>query len=275
MSVVDDHSPNPATNFWGYLLEEDNALRTLLSGMKVTDLQHPNGQIVPVWFRWPQREEQARTFPYITIRFLSQEVAHEREHRGTVEVGYEYLQNVPFYGSNPPMMNYPIPMDLHYEITTNARENQHHAQMIGALTASALNPRYGVLVCSGGTTRRLQVDSSVDASGIETLESGKRRLFRQIWRITVPTELEPDVFMGSRVTEIDLTVKDTGSSLTWVVAAGTPDEEGSEILAVGPLHPASLVLAAPAGTVNLVPPIYVGPLFPARITITAPAGTVA
>lgn len=206
--VTDDHAPNPATGFWGYLLEEDYGLKMLLSGITVSDLQSSN-RGVKVWFDNPQKEERSTHFPFITVAFAGESIDSEREHRGYVQVDYKYLQNATYAHGAPVLMDYPIPMMLDYIVTTHARNNQHHSQLNAALSM-ILHPRFGVVTCPGGTTRRLVLRSKSPTSGID---STNQRVFRTTYRVRIPTEIESRVATGTRVKEVVLTVRDTVSGL--------------------------------------------------------------
>lgn len=197
--------------FLGLYTEEDMGLKQLLSGVTVTDLNTMQGTArpVPVWFHNPEREERRITYPNITINFTSERVAHEREHRGWVPVSYRYLQNIPFQADSVnalPSINWPIPMDLDYTITASARINQHISQISATLVQGRLHPRFAVVECPGGTVRRLDMLGTTRANGME----GDKRLFRQIYRVRIPTEVEDIVTtMSTRVRNVLLTIVDT------------------------------------------------------------------
>jgi hypothetical protein len=219
-AVVTSHQANAVTGFWGYLLEEDNALKTLLSTVSVTDLQR---QVRPVrvMFTSPEKEERSQNYPYISITFNGMEVAHEREHRGWVPIFYSYLQN-DVLPQPPGTVNaeWPIPMDLSYTVITHARSNQHHAQIIGQLT-SILHPRFAVLPCSGGVTRRIQLNGSTSSNG---KDSDNKRIFRQTYSLVVPTEIETAVVIGTRAESVLLTIVDSlaASDQTSFTVPATP-----------------------------------------------------
>jgi hypothetical protein len=189
-----DTDPNPP--FLGLYTEEDMGLKTLLQGVTVTDLNSATAtpRSVPVWFHNPEREERRITYPNITINFTGERIAHEREHRGWVEVGYRYLQDIPLDDptGHPVMIDYPIPMDLDYTLTASARINQHISQMSGALALGRLHPRFAQVTCPGGTVRRLQILGVTRANGMEA----DKRLFRQVYQVRISTEIEPSIALA-------------------------------------------------------------------------------
>jgi hypothetical protein len=195
-------------NFWGYLLEEDNALKQKLSGVFVKSLTSDR-QENRVWFTNPEKEQRGIRYPYTTIEFINQSMATDRMHSGFVSVGYKYLQDIPYPMAQVPRMEYPIPMDLDYRVITHARNNQHHQQLIAAYSAvDRLHPRFAYVLCSGGTIRRLEVLKSTPSIG---LDKDDMRIFRMIYQIRIPTEIEPIVAMGTRVKHIVLQIVDTVS----------------------------------------------------------------
>ena len=206
-----DVVPNPP--FLGLYTEEDMGLKSLLQGVTVHDLNTAQNapRTVPVWFHNPEREERRITYPNITINFTGERVAHEREHRGWVQIGYRYLQNIPFDPDFPVMVNYPLPMDFDYTVTCSARINQHISQISGTLAQGPLHPRFAIVNCPGGTVRRLEVLSTTRANGMEA----DKRIFRQIYQVRIPTEIEDIVsLVNTRVRNVVLTIIDTISGST-------------------------------------------------------------
>ena len=210
-----DTSPNPP--FLGLYTEEDMGLKNLLQGVTVTDLNSDTHapRPVPVWFHNPEREERRITYPNIVINFMGERVASEREHRGWVQVWYRYLQNIPFNADEnvaPPSMEYPIPMDFDYTVTCSARINQHISQISATLALGRLHPRFASVECPGGTVRRLQL---LGTSRTNSMEADKR-LFRQIYRVRIPTEVEAPVsLLTTRVRHVVLSIveRETGEIL--------------------------------------------------------------
>jgi hypothetical protein len=204
----------PSPSFLGMYLEEDMGLKNTLSGMRVSDLQAGQDRPVPVWFLNPERELRRVTYPSITINFLGERVASEREHRGVVQVGYHYLQDIPFDPTHPPMIDYPIPMDLDYQVIVHTRINQHMAQLNGQLMQGPLHPRFGRVFCPAGTVRRLEVRGMTTANGQES----DKRIFRHMYQVRIPTEIEQAVAIGTRVEAVVLRIMDTVSG----TAVGPP-----------------------------------------------------
>lgn len=206
MSLVNpanDVVANPP--FLGLYTEEDMGLKSLLQGVTVQDLQTTDDapRPVPVWFHNPEREERRITYPNITINFTGERVAHEREHRGWVPIYYRYLQNILL--DEPVYTEYPIPMDLDYTVTASARINQHISQISGALIQGPLHARFARVLCPGGTVRRVEILGVTRANGMES----DKRLFRQIYRIRIPTEVEAEIALThTRVANVVIGIVD-------------------------------------------------------------------
>jgi len=204
-----DVVPNPP--FLGLYTEEDMGLKNLLQGIMVSDLNAPNEtRPVPVWFHNPEREERRITYPNITIRFDGERVAHEREHRGWVQIAYYYLQWTPFdpQMKDLPSIEYPLPMDFDYTVTASARINQHISQISGHLAMSKLHPRFAQMTCPAGTVRRITVLGTTRANSLDQ----DKRIFRQIYQIRVCTEIEDVVTtLTTRVRQAVLRIMDMDS----------------------------------------------------------------
>ena len=222
INPLNDVVPNPP--FLGLYTEEDMGLKNLLQGLYVSDLNAPQEtRAVPVWFHNPEREERRITYPNIVINFTGERVAHEREHRGWTPIKYRYLQNIAFDQEPYPSINYPLPMDFDYTVTASARINQHISQISGHLAMSKLHPRFAQMECPGGTVRRITVMGVSRTNSMEI----EKRIFRQIYQLRIPTEIEDIVtLLPTRVRQviINLLEKNTGDHL-WGprnIAAITP-----------------------------------------------------
>jgi hypothetical protein len=66
-----------------FLLAEDAALKSSLSGITVADEKNAN-RPVRVWFGYPDVEIRAQDFPFITIDLISMRNATERQSSGEI-----------------------------------------------------------------------------------------------------------------------------------------------------------------------------------------------
>jgi hypothetical protein len=173
-----------------FLINEDAALKTLLQGITVSDSGNA-ARPVPVYYGQPDKEVRAQTYPYITIDLVGLKEDNERAHRGYIDMTYE-PEGVDLFTYNNRILNsteFPIPVDLFYQIVTFARQPRHDRQMIAALISQGRLPlRFGQLhIPEDNTMRRLDM---LGFSKKDTTESGKR-LFSNVYNIRISAELFP------------------------------------------------------------------------------------
>lgn len=179
-----------------FLLNEDRAMKAKVSGLTVTDVNAPGGRPVVARFRLPEDEVANQTFPLIAVTRMHMEHAPDREHRGRVGLLYT-PESIPDWNplaedaeTTPYVVDYPVPMDVVYQITVRARKNEHITSLVAALAAQDRLPyRFGYLeVPEDGTVRSLFVDGGPEYS---TQREGDKRLFQADYNIRIPTELLP------------------------------------------------------------------------------------
>jgi hypothetical protein len=187
------------------IFAEDQALKAKFAGMVVP--WTPHDLPVTVRFRNPQDDLSTLRFPIIVIEHTNLAIDHEREHRGYTNLDYApegkaiwWLPTDATYDPNdsPYFMEFPIPMNLDYEITVLTRETQHMMMLVAMLTAAdRLDPRFGFLyIPQDRTTRRLEI---IGEAALETdRDSDGKRIVRAKYAIRVPTEIiptnYPDIF---------------------------------------------------------------------------------
>ena len=87
----------------GWVLDEDKALKTKLSGFSVPNYADGRDIPVAVYFRFPDPEERTRTFPHIAIDLTSITAAPERTHRAMAyTLNYNLENNIAPPGSKRP-----------------------------------------------------------------------------------------------------------------------------------------------------------------------------
>jgi len=173
-----------------FLLSEDKALREKMQGMIVYD-QKASGEDTPrqvgVWFGQPDQEIRAQSYPYVTIDMIDVSRDPTREMRG--KISPEYLQNSLSETFDPETQSfktdYPIPVNIDYQVTTYARHPRHDRQIVAQLLAEKLPLRAGTLDLDDGTARRLDV---LDVSKRDLTENQKR-LFVNAVTVRVSSEV--------------------------------------------------------------------------------------
>ena len=166
-------------------LAEDEALRNHLKGLIVSDQRAANEGVarpVGVWFGQPDQELRDQSYPYITIDMIDVAEARERAMRGVVSP--YYLE--PELGSDEGWeIDMPIPINIDYQVTTFARNPRHDRQILSQLMFDKLRLRFGYLLPSDSTVRRLDV---LDITKRDTVEAGKR-LFMNAITVRVSSEI--------------------------------------------------------------------------------------
>lgn len=216
----------------GWITREDAALKAKLSGIRVpvsseeetedVDFDAPRTvtggktRLVPVYFRLPEDEVRKRTYPYLTIDFLTAVRDGEREHRGVGTYGVPNDDGtlnaytpagMPSGGGRGEL---PIPMQLQYQVTQWARWNRHDRIIMAELLANRLEPRFGFLEMladelDDGSIRRLDLMAG-PTNGDMRDEKGAR-VFRKMYTVGVSSELfHSDLVALQAVHSVDLTL---------------------------------------------------------------------
>lgn len=191
-----------------FIINEDAALKEILKSVFVSDERNQQ-RPVGVWYGQPDPEIRQQSYPYITIDLVNVEEATERSHRGWIN--YEYH----FEGTDATKNysgEYPIPINLDYQVTTYARQPRHDRQLIGYLLNDALRLRFATIpVPEDQTVRRLDV---LGFSKRDTTENGKR-LFVNVFTVRVSSEILPGQILElNPITRRDIFVGFTDASLS-------------------------------------------------------------
>lgn len=194
-----------------WLLAEDKAVKELFTGVTVTDANAGSGRPLEVRFGMPETELSAQTYPLAIINRSASPRATEREHRGWAPVTYwpegngaqDDSRNDP---GTAPVVEYPIPMDLIYDVTVLCRLNNHMSQLALALAQPGRLPqRYGYLeVPEDGSVRSLFLDGGPEFSS--TRDENNKRLFTISYNFRVPTELPPSIVSAAPVETINTVI---------------------------------------------------------------------
>lgn len=176
-----------------FLLEEDEALKTLLSTPSVTVSDGARqSRPVEVWYGQPDLELRARTYPYISIELIDINEANER-----VMVGFPFLTYTPpgatalTAGQVRYANNFPSPYDLDYQVSVWSRHPRHDREILAKLLAGRLPVRHGRLHMPE-TERVVRLDMLGGPRVSDTTDENGKRLFRKIFTMRVATELFPD-----------------------------------------------------------------------------------
>ena len=172
-----------------FIINEDAALKTLLSGITVSDSGNAT-RPVAVYYGQPDKDIRQQSYPYITLDLVGVREDTERAHRGSVDLTYTPEGMTPNYTTESQPVNFPIPVDLIYQVSTWSRQPRHDRQIMAKLFAPGRLPlRFGQLtIPEDSTMRRLDM---LGFSKRDTTEGGKR-LFSNVYNIRISAELFPD-----------------------------------------------------------------------------------
>lgn len=191
------------------LSNEDQALKSKLSGLTVYNGALAKNTDVAVKYTIPEDELSDITYPLIAITQAAMNRDPEREARGFVE-----LRSVPEgfdITVGPWFAELPVPYNLDYQIVLYTRLMEHRTELVRTLAGFDYLPeRYGYLdVPQDNTVRRLDLLGGPELSAGR--DSNNKRLFTAAYRIRVSTELFVlgDPVTYPTVSQVDLALDDT------------------------------------------------------------------
>jgi hypothetical protein len=211
-----------------FLLSEDAALKAKLQGITVTDQTAGAAETprqVGVWFGQPDQEIRAQSYPYITIQLIDVSRDMEREMKGIVSPDYlapeDFNQDTSSFE-----IDYPIPVNIEYQVTTFSRHPRHDRQILASLMYNKLFLRNNVLETDDGTVRRLDI---LDVAKRDTVEN-QRRLFVNAFTVRVSSEIaQKQLLEFTKVTNIDISqFVVLGKSVTRPTTPEPEEEDPSE-----------------------------------------------
>lgn len=198
-----------------WLLNEEDAVKRKFAGLTVTDENAPSSGSLPVAvrFRLPETELANVEFPMIVIDGPAMSKADDREHRGTVRLGYapegqptsvmvpDGKGGMVVWDTQSPdgfdvtlspyQTEVPIPYNFDYEITVYTRMQSHLSSLMMQLARIDRIPaRFGFLeIPQDGTVRTLDL---IGGPVIQRdRDENDKRLFRAVYSIRVVSELDP------------------------------------------------------------------------------------
>jgi hypothetical protein len=194
------------TSHLGYILAEEEALKTYLTGYEVPKRPgSPEKEPVRVWYRWPEGERVIK-YPYITIDLL------------TAEPNYELFTSTYFQDTTnlyrpsiskqlppPPdlqgwrLRNF-LAMRLVWQVAHYARSSLHDRYLTSIFGTDVFPPRpFWIEVEADGVAKRTELLSFQAADTMETTESGTKRIFRKIYTVSMLTEIPQERLVDNAV----------------------------------------------------------------------------
>jgi len=188
-----------------FILSEDLALKTLLTGITVVDDKNAS-RAVGVWFANPDVESRAQSYPYITIELLDFDPATYRQHSGLFQDN-DLQGTVAPSGNTTYTYEIPITWDLTYQITTYARHPRHDRAIIAYLLNRVFISKRGYLAVPNdlGTETGYRHLILEEFTKRDTIEDN-RRLYRNVFTVTVSSEgtVASSVTTGNTVSTVKI-----------------------------------------------------------------------
>ena len=187
----------------GFLLAEEEALKTWLTGIKVPSLQGGDPIDVGCWFRYPEGERQIK-YPFIVIDLLTVEPDYELFTSTYVQANPETLYQPSTSPHLPPLpagqMTYAVreylPFRLIWQVSTYARSSLHDRYLTSIFNTDIIPVRpFFIYDAADGVDRRTDRLSFQTADTMESTESGTKRIFRKIYTISMLTDVAQNSFV--------------------------------------------------------------------------------
>jgi len=201
-----------------FILSEDGALKSYLAGLTVAD-EKSASRPVKVWFGYPDVEIRTQDFPFITIDLLNIRQATTRQSSG-------YLTDGNFMGTQPIQTNkwytyeVPVAYDLVYQITSYSRHPRHDRAIMYQLHQKFPGKRGHLPVPNDlGTStgyRHMFLESMAKNDRAEG-ENGNKRILRNIFTVSVASELTPSVISNLIPTATSVVINQTPLSLSFPI----------------------------------------------------------
>jgi hypothetical protein len=198
-----------------FIVAEDLALKTHLSGLTVADEKNASRQ-VKLWFGYPDVEVRAQEFPFVTIDLIDIVPSIERQTSGFT-YDSDYSGTVAVNSNGEYGYEIPIAYDLVYQITSYARHPRHDRALMFQLL-NRFPSKFGKLPVPNqlGTEigyRSMFLDGFVKRDAVDG-ETGNRRLLRNVLSVRVVSEMSPSLALSRTpyVEEVSLATTPTPPS---------------------------------------------------------------
>jgi hypothetical protein len=200
----------------GFLFAEDEAVKTKLSGITLSDKTGANP--VSVFYGYPSAGRETR-YPFITVDLLSVDHAVDLQSSDQpINVTYwpDTTTDASTLFATPPAANFGmtsyeyVPVWLTYQVMTHTRFAQHDRQLHGILLATNRIPfRWGYLqVPADGTTRRWENLNIAQSDTIERTDKESKRIWRKAYTVRCNAELTPFALQTvQEVATVDITLQ--------------------------------------------------------------------
>jgi hypothetical protein len=188
-----------------FILSEDGALKTLLTGIVVTDEKNAT-RTVGVWYANPDVESRSQSYPYMTIELLDFDPAAYRQHSGLFQDN-DLQGTIAPSGDRTYTYEIPVAWDLLYQITTYSRHPRHDRAIIAHLLNKVFVSKRGYLAVPNdlGTETSYRHLILEEFTKRDTIEDN-RRLYRNVFTVTVSSEGTAATYVttGNKVSSVNI-----------------------------------------------------------------------
>ena len=235
----------------GLLLAEDEALKSLLTSLTVTDDRN-NERPVEVFFRYPEGETE-RSYPFITLEHIDIIHARNRQHSESdiyfrtgsggvpaipagsanrmdywpsVSTNFSFKTGKDAYGYLE--ANEHVPVDLLYQVSTFTRTALHDRQLSAKMLTEVFPWRRGFIdIGADGTIRRLDLLDWTTADLLDPEAGYRKRIFRKVYTVQMTAEIPSSRIIGTHaVQEVIGSVERINSVVGGVYNMDSNSEEG-------------------------------------------------
>ena len=168
-----------------FLFAEDEALKTWLKGMTVSDEKNPT-RPVGVWFALPDLEVRDQAFPFLVVELMAIVEAKDREMRGALQVINDPGAVTAYSSGTVRWAATPLPVNLVYQVTAYARHPRHNRQIIRQMLSQRLPGRLVGLPVPGDNSKRSM--ELVSWQAIDSVENG-RKLWQTVYTVQIASEI--------------------------------------------------------------------------------------
>lgn len=199
-----------------FLLAEDAALKSHVTGLTVSDEKNPE-RPVKVWFGYPDVEIRAQEFPFITIELLDIRNAVDRQSSG-------YYYDSDYQGTQEQdgnkLFGYEVPVayDLIYQVASYSRHPRHDRSLAFQLHNKFPSMRGFLNVPNAlGTStapRHMFLEDFVKLDRAEG-ENGNKRLLRNIYTVRVVSEMSPATAQNALDLVESVNINSNNATVPW------------------------------------------------------------
>jgi len=168
-----------------FLFAEDEALKTHLKGMIVSDERNPT-RPVGVWFALPDMEVRDQAFPFLVVELIGVVEAKDREMRGLLKLTNDPGATTSYPSGEIRWAMTPLPINLVYQATAYSRHPRHNRQIIAQMLTRKVPGRLvGLAVPGDNSKRTMELLSWQSRDSVE----GGRKLWQTVFTLQVTSEI--------------------------------------------------------------------------------------